>query len=272
MDLNPLVDQHGRYEHDHPVFLPPEDPDATIWRYIDFTKLVSLLDTKRLFFAPAAIFDDPFEGSYPTPNLAAREKFWAEHFPGESPPFDRGSLALDTRKWTFINSWNLSEIESAAFWRLYVPSSGGVALRSTFRRLTESFVAPAGGDSEEKPDLIHIGKVQYVDYDQAVLPEWNGFYPYVHKRQSFAFEAELRAVMMKFPLTETPEGEKAPLDFGRTGPAGLRVSVDLERLIGAIHVSPYAPSWFAALVESVVGRYDCGATVRQSSLSAQPVF
>src|SRR6266487_5894948 len=131
MELTPPLDQNGQYKPDHPVFLPPENPDATIWRYIDFTKLVSLLDTERLFFAPAAIFDDPFEGSYPTPNLAARETFWAEYFPGQSPPLDQGALALGARRWTFINSWNLSEVESAAFWRLYVPSSGGVALRST---------------------------------------------------------------------------------------------------------------------------------------------
>ncbi|HEY3491435.1 MAG TPA: hypothetical protein VGK43_00685, partial [Solirubrobacterales bacterium] len=35
----------------HEVFVPPENPDATIWRYLDFTKLISLIDTGRLFFA-----------------------------------------------------------------------------------------------------------------------------------------------------------------------------------------------------------------------------
>jgi hypothetical protein len=52
-----------RYE-EHEVFDPPEDLDATIWRYVDFTKLVSLLDTKSLFFARADQLGDPFEGSY----------------------------------------------------------------------------------------------------------------------------------------------------------------------------------------------------------------
>jgi hypothetical protein len=35
---------------EHRVFQKPEDENAKIWRYMDFTKFVSLLDTKSLYF------------------------------------------------------------------------------------------------------------------------------------------------------------------------------------------------------------------------------
>ena len=37
---------------EHPSFNPPSD-NATLWRYMDFTKFVSLLDKSALFFVRA---------------------------------------------------------------------------------------------------------------------------------------------------------------------------------------------------------------------------
>ena len=56
---------------DHPNFSPPE-PGAVLWRYMDFTKFVSLLDTQSLYLARADQLSDPFEGSFPALNVALR--------------------------------------------------------------------------------------------------------------------------------------------------------------------------------------------------------
>jgi hypothetical protein len=40
-----------------------------IWRYMDFTKFVSLLDRSALFFARADKFKDQFEGSWTKKNF-----------------------------------------------------------------------------------------------------------------------------------------------------------------------------------------------------------
>jgi hypothetical protein len=53
----------------HPEFKPPRDPKATIWRYTDFTKFLSLLDSSALFFSGVDLLGDPFEGLYPSSNL-----------------------------------------------------------------------------------------------------------------------------------------------------------------------------------------------------------
>ena len=49
---------------EHPALRVPSDADSMIiWRYMDFTKFVSLLDRKALFFVKAGKLGDPFEGA-----------------------------------------------------------------------------------------------------------------------------------------------------------------------------------------------------------------
>ena len=45
-----------------PQFIPPP-VDAALWRYISFTKFVSLLAKNALFFVRADRLDDRFEGT-----------------------------------------------------------------------------------------------------------------------------------------------------------------------------------------------------------------
>ena len=53
---------------EHPEFHSPPS-EAVLWRYMDFTKFVSLLDRQALFFARSDKLGDPFEGSFPRGNL-----------------------------------------------------------------------------------------------------------------------------------------------------------------------------------------------------------
>lgn len=72
------------------AFDGPRDPEAVIWRYIDFAKLVSLLESQSLHLARADVLDDPFEGSIPL-ELAMRHEqpdtFW------RSTVFSRANVA-----------------------------------------------------------------------------------------------------------------------------------------------------------------------------------
>jgi hypothetical protein len=63
----------------------------------------------------------------------------------------------------FISCWHMSEHESEAMWKLYLRGFEGVAVRSTYARLSSSL-------AESKP-LMYIGVVDYVDYDRFVIPE-----------------------------------------------------------------------------------------------------
>lgn len=50
---------------EHPVFEKPSNEDAKIWHYMNFSKFVSLLDSKMLFLTRADLFEDKFEGMLP---------------------------------------------------------------------------------------------------------------------------------------------------------------------------------------------------------------
>ena len=81
---------------EHYVFETPSDENVTIWRYLDFTKFVSLLDRQQLFFARVDTLDDPFEGSYPKGNIVLRqENVNYEHIPQELR--DMESLVMKDR-------------------------------------------------------------------------------------------------------------------------------------------------------------------------------
>jgi hypothetical protein len=134
--------------------------------------------------------------------------------------------------------------------------------------------------------------VKYVDYETAVIPEGNTFWPFAHKRRSFEHEREVRAVVAEFQYYEhlrarlTPEFraralavagiEDVPdLDLDEVlplPPPGIYVPVDLGTLIESVSVAPYAASWFADLVRSTMDRFGRGEPVHQSSLARDPTY
>ena len=125
-------------------------------------------------------------------------------------------------------------------WRLYSRDNDGIAIRTTFNALTQSFTCN---------DTIFIGKVNYIDYSTTFISEQNIFYPYLHKRQSFEHEREVRAITQNMP-----EGGVS-LDMPQeTNATGAYYSVDPSLLIEEVIVAPYADSWFLELVQAVATR------------------
>ena len=49
---------------EHQDFKTPKD-NSKIWRYMDFTKFIDMLDKSALFFTRVDKLGDPFEGSCP---------------------------------------------------------------------------------------------------------------------------------------------------------------------------------------------------------------
>src|SRR5271157_280585 len=47
----------------HPTLVQPENPNATIWKYIDLPELIYLLQERKLWFSRLDMLGDPFEGS-----------------------------------------------------------------------------------------------------------------------------------------------------------------------------------------------------------------
>lgn len=245
---------------DHPCFIAPGDKDIKIWRYMDFTKFVSLLETQCLYLSRADKFEDPFEGSLPVVNAAFRSHHFSsagftaailEKIAAESSLFT-GAM----RRWTYINCWHMNKHESAAMWKLYAKSDEAVAIQSTYSKLHDAL-----------PNGSFLGTVTYLDYNTAPIPDGNSFWPYVHKRLSFEHEKELRIVEQEFPANENGlDVHRENKRFGKT------VHVELSRLIESVYVSPTSPEWFYHLVESIAKRYGFSFPTRRSDIMQTPVF
>jgi hypothetical protein len=55
--------------YQHPAFPQPDDPQAVLWRYLDFEKFAWFVTERRLFMPAAERLGDPFEGSTPQGEL-----------------------------------------------------------------------------------------------------------------------------------------------------------------------------------------------------------
>jgi len=183
----------------HEVFVLPEK-SVTLWRYMDFTKLVSLLENQALVFPRADQFDDPYEGLL---SEAAVQQLRSGQTIGELSPEQSERLirfSEHMRKQLFISCWCASEHESAAMWKLYLSSPTGIAIRSSTDLLTSTM--------EASKYTIGMSMVRYIDYATTTIPFENALFPVLHKRLSFAHEHEFRAVIWSEMTDNEPLIEK----------------------------------------------------------------
>jgi len=266
---------------EHPDFQPPPTVDATIWRYMDLAKFLSLLDRSELFFVRADKLAeiDPFEGYYTNANLEF------ENLPFEETPkewrartniSDEGTfksvvenmkiirrVVKEQRELTFISSWHALEYESAAMWSLYVKTQEGIAIQSTYERFISSLAAYQDFD-------IYAGMIRYIDYKREVISMVNIFFPFMHKRKSFEHENELRALIWTPQHGRNEIGNPSQNKYLNV--TGLYVKVDLGRLISCIYVTPTAAAWTLDLLRSVVKKYGLEVEVIHSDLALAPVY
>ena len=228
---------------DHPLLCPPPD-DAVLWRYMDFTKFVSLLETSALFFSQPDQLGDQFEGSISpaTPPIVAGE-------PQVGSPIKKGKLDLRwLTRFARVNCWHMGEFESEAMWRLYTRERDGVAIKTVFARFKEALVGE---------ESVNVSQVLYQDYQTESIPFGNALLPLIHKRISFQHEQEVRAIYTEIPAEDT---------------SGGYYKVNLLRLVEEIVVAPFAEDWFVDLVRSLAERHGIDDRVRPSTLSDAPTF
>ncbi len=254
------------------MFESPGNDNIKVWRYIDFTKFVSLLSKNSLYFRRLDLFEDkdPFEGSLPTKNVLGRDayikKFW-KNIIGDRDIDDlisrNSKLNKSIRKSLFVNCWHINKTESEAMWKLYLKSDEGIAIQSTFAKLKKCF------DAEQDYD-IYIGKVKYIDHSSDRIPINNVFSPCLHKRESFKYERELRAVIWDIEAMKKSTGLSKDSNIQE----GIYVNTNISVLIEKILLAPRTPLWFHDLVRDVADKYHAklGELVETSVLNKLPVY
>jgi hypothetical protein len=243
------------------------DDQAWVWRFMDLSKLISIIATETLPFVRLDKFQDPYEGFPPLGNRISESDLLdlpAEQRAKMVADLNRNTwnLAEKARQIIFVNCWSVNEHESAAMWKLYVSGSEGVAIRSNCGRLKNAL--------SNALQAIDIAEVKYIDYRVAGVRSapMDMLALSMHKRKSFEHERELRVVHW-----DSTEAMDIIRNERRTNSKKLiPIQVDRDALIERIFVSPTSPTWFKDLVDSVMSKYGVNKQVHRSSLEDGPVW
>ncbi|MGO4905835.1 hypothetical protein [Flavobacterium sp. W20_MBD1_R3] len=219
----------------------PEDPDTVVWKYLDLSKFLDLLMSEKLFMSRSDKFEDQYEGTFSEPTFEEIKKLSIDN-----PEF------LDYykthREKVAISSWHINEYESFAMWQIFTQKSEGIAIQSTIGRLQESLAPEINFEQ-------YIGEVNYIDYKKEHIPFDDLFFPFLFKRKSFQYEGEVRIIT----------------DIGTNGITineGLKINIDINRLIKKIYIHPKSENWYKNLVIQLVKQLGFDFTIEKSDLES----
>jgi len=204
-----------------------------LWKYLDFHKLISMMNNKSLFFNRLDCFDDPFEGI--TLELIATKRI-ADDTPNENEinpliPVEHRNLMLQQKKdqterfqnesqlqqkTQFVNCWFKSNRESMAMWDLY-SNRDSVAICIEGRNLINYLINRIKLDPFlYKNHLFYSGAVKYLPvnpYDFFAEMEPPMYSAFV-KDTSYAHELEYRLLIVS-PSNMTENSPKS-IELGIT--------------------------------------------------------
>ena len=219
----------------------PDDPDTIVWKYLDLSKFLDLLLSKKLFMSRSDKFEDQYYGTFSEPTYEEIKKL-----PADNPEFL--NYYKTHREKVAISSWHINEYESFAMWQIFTKNNEGLAIQSTIRRLQKA-VRPENNFDQ------FIGEVNYIDYKKEYIPFDDLFFPFLFKRKSFQYEREVRI------LSDTSKSDIKLND-------GLKINVDINQLIEKIYIHPKSENWYKKLVIELVERLGFGFEIEKSDLES----
>jgi len=219
----------------------PDDPNTIVWKYLDLSKFLDLLLSRKLFMSRSDKFEDQYEGTFSEPTFEEIKKLAIDN-----PEFL--NYYKTHREKVAVSSWHINEYESFAMWQIFTQNSEGLAIQSTIGRLQKA-VKPENNFDQ------YIGEVNYIDYKKEYIPFDDNFFPFLFKRKSFQYEREVRII------TDTSQSNLKLND-------GLKINVNIDQLIEKIYIHPKSENWYKKLVIELVERLGFGFEIEKSDLES----
>lgn len=219
----------------------PTNPDTIVWKYLDLSKFLDLLLSKKLFMSRSDKFEDQYEGTFSEPTFEEIKKL------SENNP-DFLNFYKSHREKVVVSSWHINEYESFAMWQIFTQNSEGLAIQSTIGRLQKAL-------DIEKNFKQYIGEVNYIDYKKEYIPFDDMFFPFLFKRKSFQYEREVRII------ADLSEQEIKIND-------GLKIDIDITQLIEKIYIHPKSENWYKKLVIELVDKLGFDFEIEKSDLES----
>nr|WP_315175732.1 hypothetical protein [uncultured Flavobacterium sp.] len=226
---------------DNPNIKLPEDPETIVWKYLDLSKFLDLLLSKKLFMSRSDKFEDQYEGTFSEPTFEEIRKLSIDN-----PEFL--NYYKTHREKVAISSWHINEYESFAMWQIFTQNSEGLAIQSTIGRLQKAL-------QSEEHFQQYIGEVNYIDYKKEYIPFEDLFFPFLYKRKSFQYEREVRII------SDVTQNNLKLND-------GLKINVDVNLLIEKIYIHPKSENWYKNLVIQLVEKLGFDITIEKSDLES----
>ena len=219
----------------------PEDPNTIVWKYLDLSKFLDLLMSRKLFMSRSDKFEDQYEGTFSEPTYEEIKKL------SENNP-EFLDYYKSHREKVVVSSWHINEYESFAMWQIFTQNNEGLAIQSTIERLKKAL----------KPEINYsqfIGEVNYIDYKKEYIPFDDMFFPFMFKRKSFQYEREVRII------SDLSENAVKIND-------GIKIDVDVNQLIEKIYIHPKSENWYKKLVIELVSKLDYTIEIEKSDLES----
>lgn len=219
----------------------PEDPNTIIWKYLDLSKFLDLLLSRKLFLSRSDKFEDQYEGTFSEPTFEEIKRL------SENNP-EFLSYYKSHREKVVVSSWHINEYESFAMWQIFTQNSEGLAIQSTIGRLQNALEV-------EKDTQQYIGEVNYIDYKKEYIPFEDTFFPFLFKRKSFQYEREVRV------LSDLSDQQIKIND-------GIKIDIDIKQLIEKIYIHPKSENWYKKLVIELVSKLGFDFEIEKSDLES----
>jgi hypothetical protein len=219
----------------------PSDPNTIVWKYLDLSKFLDLLLSKKLFMSRSDKFEDQYEGTFSEPTYEEIKKLAIDN-----PEFL--NFYKTHREKVVVSSWHINEYESFAMWQIFTQNSEGLAIQSTVGRLQKALLP-------EQNFKQYIGEVNYIDYKKEYIPFDDMFFPFLFKRKSFQYEGEVRIIS---DISET----NIKINDG------LKIDIDINELIEKIYIHPKSENWYKNLVIQLVKQLGFDFEIEKSDLES----
>lgn len=202
----------------HKYLKQPENSRQKLWRYLEYERLLQIINDGFLYFAHIANVKDKLEGLLP--DKTKDELFRTEYSKyGEAITANSSVEDYEKKKDSFyVNCWHMNDHESYLMWKVY--GSRGCAIQTNYERLVASF--------EGKSPDIYGCVIGYIDYERDRIPIGNIFRSVAYKDLPYTDEKEFRLLYWKPDMIDQdiPVGEK-----------GLKVEIDVNMLINNIYIN-----------------------------------
>jgi len=217
-----------------------------LWRYMNLSKFVSLIEKNALWLSRADRFRDKHEGRFPDEMRKIIEKAYegfGKH--DTSVVKDADDFQDYLRKNTFLSCWHKNFDENMVMWEIYGRDNNALAIQTTVEAMEKSL-----DPSKLYGHSLILKSVTYQRADE-IPGELRYEECFFIKRPHFSFEEEVRISLDTY-------SSYSPT---KNNPYGYELSVNINGLIEKILIHPDSPDWFMDVVKSITKKYEVRAPV-----------